>query len=197
MEIRVKNQSKRATKFDKVVRREICQVSRYLDLKFTCSTCYFYLYVFHFFSEGTRIQSQGDPKYLSAICGVKDLTENVTTIGVCFVDTSIGVIHLAKFDDDKELSGLETLLALYPPAEILYDRSNKSLLNSIFAKFSAISKRPLPFPDGKETFKLVHHYYGKFVKDNPFRILDKSLICFLSMYRLHESRLAFIHPRAC
>ena len=114
---------------------------------------------------------------------MKDLTENVTTIGVCFVDTSIGVIHLAKFDDDKELSGLETLLALYPPAEILFDKSqtNKSLLNTFLAKFSATSKRPLPFPDGKETFKLVHYYYGKFVKDNPFRIVDKSLICFFSM----------------
>ena len=201
MEIRLKNQ-KSKSKFDKVVKREICQVSRYLDFKFTCSKKRksFYLYVFHFFSEGTRIhQSQGgDPKYLTAICGVKDLTENVTTIGVCFVDTSIGVIHLAKFDDDKELSGLETLLALYPPAEILFDKStNKSLLNSVLAKFSAISKRPLPFPDGKETFKLVHYYYGKFVKDNPFRIVDKSLICFFSMNRHHESRLAFIHPRAC
>ena len=131
---------------------------------------------FHFFSEGTRIQSQGgDPKYLTAICGVKDLTENVTTIGVCFVDTSIGVIHLAKFDDDKELSGLETLLALYPPAEILFDKSNKSLLNSFLAKFSAISKRPLPFPDGKDTLKWVHDYYGKFVKDNWFPGIDKSL----------------------
>ena len=169
MEIRLKNQ-KSKSKFDKVVKREICQVSRYLYFKFTCSKKRksFYLYVFHFFSEGTRIhQSQGgDPKYLTAICGVKDLTENVTTIGVCFVDTSIGVIHLAKFDDDKELSGLETLLALYPPAEILFDKSNKSLLNSFLAKFSAISKRPLPFPDGKDTLKWVHDYYGKFVKDN-------------------------------
>ena len=94
---------------------------------------------------------------------MKDLTENKTKIGVCFVDTSIGVIHLAKFDDDKELSGLETLLALYPPAEILFDKSSKSILNSFLVKFSAISKRPLPFPDGKDTLKWVHEYYGEFV----------------------------------
>ena len=90
--IRCSNMS-RPTKWDKVVRREICQIT----------------------SKGTKINDSSECNYLAAICGQKSLNEGQITVGLCFVDTSIGKVHLSQFEDDKQLSCLETLLAFYPP----------------------------------------------------------------------------------
>ena len=74
-------------------RREICQIS----------------------SRGTKIDGSSESNYLTAICGQKSLNDGHITVGVCFVDTSMGLVHLSQFEDDKQLSCLETLLAFYPP----------------------------------------------------------------------------------
>ena len=52
---------------------------------------------------------------MTAICGQKSLNDGQITVGVCFVDTSMGQVHLSQFEDDKQLSCLETILAFYPP----------------------------------------------------------------------------------
>ena len=83
----------KAGKLDKVVRREICQIT----------------------TRGTKINESTGSNYLTAICGQKSINEGQITVGVCFVDTSMGLVHLSQFEDDKQLSCLETLLAFYPP----------------------------------------------------------------------------------
>ena len=74
-------------------RREICQIT----------------------SQGTKINGLTESNYLTAICGQKSLNDGQITVGVCFVDTSMGQVHLSQFEDDKQLSCLETILAFYPP----------------------------------------------------------------------------------
>ncbi|KAJ9582060.1 hypothetical protein L9F63_003643, partial [Diploptera punctata] len=95
----------KATKFDKVVKREICQIT----------------------TKGTKVYSVLDGTPSGAECNyLLALTEKTvgdsTTFGVCFVDTSIGIFHMGQFIDDRHLSRLRTLLAHHPPVQILYER---------------------------------------------------------------------------
>lgn len=111
MEKRCKNMN-RPTKFDRVVRREVCQVS----------------------SKGTRVYSvldgeasEASSSYLLAIAekavrGTGDGSE----FGVAFIDTSIGIFHMGQFIDDRHASRLRTLIAHYPPAQILVERGRLS-----------------------------------------------------------------------
>ena len=125
----------RATKFDKVVRREICQVS----------------------SRGTMMGSNGNEAYLTAIFGrVND--EGILDVGVCFIDTAIGTVNMSKFADDMALSKLETLLAIYPPSEILFDRSKTpTSLDKVIEKFSGTRKKSssCKFSDPKKVLKTI------------------------------------------
>uniref|UniRef100_A0A1B6HAN9 DNA mismatch repair protein n=1 Tax=Homalodisca liturata TaxID=320908 RepID=A0A1B6HAN9_9HEMI len=98
------------TKFDKVVKREICQLT----------------------SKGTRVftvqdgESVGaDASYLLALTE-KECDGGKSLYGVCFVDTSIANFHLGQFTDDKHCSRLRTLFAHYPPAQVLYERGQLS-----------------------------------------------------------------------
>ncbi|XP_076033999.1 DNA mismatch repair protein Msh6 isoform X2 [Oratosquilla oratoria] len=102
----------RPTKFDKVVKREVCQLT----------------------TKGTRTYSvqDGDPtedacNYLFAITekvleGAGDQRE----FGVTFIDTSIGTFNIGQFVDDRHMSRLRTLVAHHPPAQILYERGRIS-----------------------------------------------------------------------
>merc|ERR550534_3374380 len=101
MEDRCKTMKGRPTKFDKVVRREICQIT----------------------TTGTRLgltTGSDDLSYLTAISGQK-LDGQTFRVGVCFLDTSVGAVNLSSFNDDSNFSKLETMLAVYPPSELLYD----------------------------------------------------------------------------
>lgn len=114
MEARCKAMA-RPTKFDKVVRREVCRV----------------------ITRGTQTYSvlDGDPseshsKYLLSI---KERAEGEGggggqshTYGVCFVDTSMGRFHVGQFRDDRHCSRLRTLAAHYAPAQVLFEKSNPS-----------------------------------------------------------------------
>ncbi|CAG4959685.1 unnamed protein product [Colias eurytheme] len=95
------------SKNDKVVRREICQVS----------------------VRGAQVcglQDNGPAEstspYLMAIA--EEESNGCSTYGVCFVDTSIGLFHMGQFKDDKHSSRLLTTLAHFPPALIVYDRKS-------------------------------------------------------------------------
>ncbi|XP_063239704.1 DNA mismatch repair protein Msh6 [Bacillus rossius redtenbacheri] len=95
----------KTTKFDKVVKREICQIG----------------------SRGTKVYNvidgeskQPESSYLLAL--TEKAGADKSTFGVCFVDTSIGLFHLGQFDDDRHCSRLRTLLAHQPPVQVLYER---------------------------------------------------------------------------
>ncbi|XP_059468886.1 DNA mismatch repair protein Msh6-like [Neocloeon triangulifer] len=95
------------TKFDKVVKREVCQV--------TSKGSRMYLAI-----EGDAATE--DHLYLYSITEGRS-SNNKPVFGVCFVDTSVGCFHLGQFEDDRYESQLRTLIAMYPPAHVLLDRS--------------------------------------------------------------------------
>lgn len=99
------------SKFDKVVKREICQIS----------------------TKGTRVYTAQDVEastptstYLLSIVEKQEPNQNISNYGVCFIDTTIGDFNLGQFQDDRCNSRLLTLLAHYPPAHIIYERNNLS-----------------------------------------------------------------------
>ncbi|KAM3962106.1 DNA mismatch repair protein Msh6 [Aphomia sociella] len=106
-------QTGKNSKSDKVVRREICQVT----------------------VRGTQVCGLQDPgpaesgaSYMMAIA--EEENNNTSTYGVCFVDTSIGLFQIGQFKDDKHSSSLLTTLAHYPPALIIYDRKTTTARTS-------------------------------------------------------------------
>ncbi|KAF7991283.1 hypothetical protein HCN44_002845 [Aphidius gifuensis] len=147
--------SKKVTKFDKVVRREICQVS----------TC------------GTRIATVQDPEiitpysnYLLSIIEKIDTNTKLSTYGVCFIDTTIGEFHLGQFNDDRCNSRLLTLLSHYTPVHVVYERGNLSqdtmkILNTLL---STAIKEPLQkdvqFWSSTKTLKALNE--GDYFKDD-------------------------------
>ncbi|XP_042592072.1 LOW QUALITY PROTEIN: DNA mismatch repair protein Msh6-like [Cyprinus carpio] len=112
MEARCKTLA-RPTKFDRVVKREVCRI----------------------ITRGTQTYSvlDGAPsetlsKYLLS---VKEKSEEDSAghghiYGVCFVDTSVGRFHIGQFQDDRHCSRLRTLVAHYSPAQVLYEKGNPS-----------------------------------------------------------------------
>ncbi|XP_012286624.1 probable DNA mismatch repair protein Msh6 [Orussus abietinus] len=142
----------KVTKFDKVVKREICQIS----------------------TRGTRVYTPQDAEastpnsnYLLAL--VEKCYSGVPSFGVCFLDTTIGEFYLGQFEDDRCNSRLLTLLAHHPPAHIVYERGNLSqhtmkILNTLS---SVTIKEPLQresqFWSGLTTLKKLHEgdYFKK------------------------------------
>ncbi|XP_062979937.1 DNA mismatch repair protein Msh6 isoform X2 [Elgaria multicarinata webbii] len=100
------------TKFDRVVRREVCRI----------------------ISKGTQTYSILDSDCLEThnrylLC-VKEKVDDSAglhrTYGVCFVDTTVGKFYLGQFLDDRHCSRFRTLLAHYTPVQILFERGNPS-----------------------------------------------------------------------
>ncbi|KAG6448130.1 hypothetical protein O3G_MSEX005327 [Manduca sexta] len=98
---------------DKVVRREICQVTL----------------------RGTQVcglqdagPCEASAAFMMAIA--EEDNNGCSSYGVCFVDTSIGLFHLGQFQDDKHSSRLLTTLAHYPPALVIYDRKSTTARTS-------------------------------------------------------------------
>ncbi|CAH0559312.1 unnamed protein product [Brassicogethes aeneus] len=131
MNERIKTTGKKS-KYDKVVSREICQVS-------TKAT--------------TVLTAQMPESRTSQACYMFAITETILSngksrFGVCFVDTTIGIFRLSEFVDDKHCSKLLSLFAENPPGLILTERSkNKTtytdLLNTTYKdirKESLVSK---------------------------------------------------------
>ena len=93
----------RPTKFDKVVNREICQIS----------------------TKGTRVYTPQDVEpatansnYLLSLVEKCPSGSNISHYGVCFLDTTIGDFYLGQFEDDRCNSRLLTLFAHYPPVHV-------------------------------------------------------------------------------
>ncbi|XP_062318877.1 DNA mismatch repair protein Msh6 [Osmerus eperlanus] len=99
----------RPTKFDRVVRREVCRV----------------------ITRGTQTYSvlDGAPaeSHSSFLLSLKEKAEaSGRCYGVSFVDTSVGVFHVGQFQDDRHCSRLRTLVARYAPAQVLFEKGNPS-----------------------------------------------------------------------
>jgi DNA mismatch repair protein MSH6 len=124
MENRIKTMMISPSKFDRVVKREVCAL----------------------ISQGTRtvgfFEGESPNAESSYLLAIKEksgsCSQNETEFGVCFIDTCIGVFHLGQFTDDRQCSRLRTLLAHYPPVQLLVERGNLSfrsnqLLNQVLS----------------------------------------------------------------
>ncbi|XP_015186133.1 PREDICTED: probable DNA mismatch repair protein Msh6 [Polistes dominula] len=149
----------KVTKYDKVVKREICQIS----------------------TKGTRVHTPLDvdvstpnSNYLLSL--VQKCKSGVnSSFGVCFIDTTIGDFHLGEFVDDCYNSRLLTLFAHYPPVHIVYERGNlspavlKILNNSMAAAYKESLQRDVQFWTAANTLKYLHEgEYFKKEKDSNF-----------------------------
>ncbi|MEE6474210.1 hypothetical protein FKM82_010317 [Ascaphus truei] len=154
MEARCKSMS-HPTKFDKVVRREICRI----------------------ITKGTQTYSvlDGNPseshnKYL--LCfkeKMEDFSGQQRVYGVCFVDTSVGKFHIGQFDDDRHCSRFRTLVAHFSPVQILFERGNPSVNTRKILKSSLSSsiqeglQSASQFWDASKTLKILAEeaYFAK------------------------------------
>ncbi|XP_064596885.1 DNA mismatch repair protein Msh6-like [Liolophura sinensis] len=99
--------SVKTTKFDKVVKREICRITSKGTKTFS-------------FIDGDTSEAQNN--YLLAVAEKEASQNGLSLFGVCFVDTSIGTVHIGQFSDDRYSSRLRTLIAHYTPVQILFER---------------------------------------------------------------------------
>ncbi|XP_011703725.1 PREDICTED: probable DNA mismatch repair protein Msh6 [Wasmannia auropunctata] len=150
----------RSTKFDKVVKREICQVS----------------------TRGTRVYTPLDVEastpnsnYLLSLVEKYDIGSTTSSFGVCFIDTTIGEFYLGQFVDDRCNSRLLTLLAHHPPVHVIYERNNLSqktlqLINSTLpVALKESLQRETQFWSATTVLKKLHEgSYFKKEKDSNF-----------------------------
>uniref|UniRef100_F7GAE3 DNA mismatch repair protein n=1 Tax=Callithrix jacchus TaxID=9483 RepID=F7GAE3_CALJA len=113
------------SKYDRVVRREICRI----------------------ITKGTQTYSvlEGDPsenynKYLLSLKEKEeDSSGHTRAYGVCFVDTSLGKFFIGQFSDDRHCSRFRTLVAHYPPVQVLFEKGNLSKETKTILKSSLSS----------------------------------------------------------
>ncbi|KAG7462668.1 hypothetical protein MATL_G00187230 [Megalops atlanticus] len=138
----------RPTKFDRVVRREVCRI-------ITRGT--------QTYSVLDGAPSETQSKYLLS---VKERAEDEGSggrraYGVSFVDTSVGRFHLGQFQDDRHCSRFRTLVAHFPPAQVLFERGNLSAESRKILKASlssALQEALAPgtqFWDAAKTLKVL------------------------------------------
>ncbi|KAK6167624.1 hypothetical protein SNE40_021604 [Patella caerulea] len=143
---RCKQMTSNVTKYDKVVRRELCQIS----------------------SQGTKTYQHLDGdctssnnNYLLAVAEKSNNTDECSIYGVCFVDTSIGTFHVGQFMDDRHCSRLRTLIAHHTPSQVLYERGKLSQhsMTLINTNLTSIIKESLSsgseFWDSNKTLKVL------------------------------------------
>ncbi|XP_012873397.1 PREDICTED: DNA mismatch repair protein Msh6 [Dipodomys ordii] len=113
------------SKFDRVVRREICRI----------------------ITKGTQTYSvlEGEPSenYSKYLLSLKEKAEDFSghsrVYGVCFVDTSLGKFFIGQFSDDRHCSRFRTLVAHYPPVQVLFEKGNLSVETKTVLKGSLSS----------------------------------------------------------
>ncbi|XP_018580482.2 DNA mismatch repair protein Msh6 [Scleropages formosus] len=138
----------RPTKFDRVVRREVCRI-------ITRGT--------QTYSVLDGAPSETQSKYLLSVKekAGEDSSGCQRTYGVCFVDTSVGRFCVGQFQDDRHCSRFRTLVAHFPPTQVLFERSGLSaetrkLLKSSLS--SALQEGLVPgtqFWDAPKTLKVL------------------------------------------
>ncbi|XP_052428101.1 DNA mismatch repair protein Msh6 isoform X2 [Carassius gibelio] len=147
MEARCKTLA-RPTKFDRVVKREVCRI-------ITRGT--------QTYSVLDGAPSETQSKYLLSIKekSEEDSAGHGHIYGVCFIDTSVGRFHIGQFQDDRHCSRLRTLVAHYSPAQVLYEKGNPSaeMLKIFKAILSSTLQEGLnagsQFWDAQKTLKVL------------------------------------------
>ncbi|XP_043647022.1 probable DNA mismatch repair protein Msh6 [Drosophila teissieri] len=148
----------RATKFDKVVAREICQITNRGT---------------QVFGSQCKIGPNHQPNYMLAI--VEQDEGTWSRYGVCFIDTSIGDFHLGEFEDDKNCSRLLTLLSHHMPVLLLNEKSALSQRSQQIVRtvLGGILKEQVPGNgvqacSAEKTLKLLaeRYYAGNGADDN-------------------------------
>ncbi|XP_061395434.1 probable DNA mismatch repair protein Msh6 [Musca vetustissima] len=143
----------KATKFDKVVQREICQVM----------------------NRGTRVfgsQCSITPNYqtsyMLAIVEKPHQAGGTSSYGICFIDTSIGDCYLGEFDDDKNCSRLHTLLSHHMPVLVVLEKSNigeqtqdimRTVLSGVLKEYMPANGSQQSTPE-KTLKELAENYYA-------------------------------------
>ncbi|NWY04889.1 MSH6 protein, partial [Nothoprocta ornata] len=122
MEARCKSMS-HPTKFDRVVRREICRIITKGTQTYSVLDC---------------DPSENHSKYLLSIKEKEDSSGH-RVYGACFVDTSVGKFYVGQFSDDRHCSRFRTLVAHYTPVQVLFEKGNLSLDTQKILKGSLVS----------------------------------------------------------
>ncbi|NXH23175.1 MSH6 protein, partial [Bucco capensis] len=111
------------TKFDRVVRREICRIITKGTQTYSILDC---------------DPSENHNKYLLCVKEKGD-SSGQRVYGVCFVDTSVGKFYIGQFADDRHCSRFRTLVAHYTPVQVLYEKGNLSVETQKILKGSLVS----------------------------------------------------------
>lgn len=134
-----------STKFDKVVRREICQIT----------------------NRGVRVPTVQDAQLATPYSNyLLSLVEKIgstklSTYGVCFVDTTTGVFNLGQFEDDISNSRFLTLLSHCSPLQIIYERGSLSrntmkILNDLSSTIKEPLQKDVEFWSATKTLTALH-----------------------------------------
>lgn len=122
MEARCKSTG-HSSRFDKVVRREICRIITKGTQTYSVMDC---------------DPSENHSKFLLCLKEKED-SAGTRVYGVCFVDTSMGKFHVGQFPDDRHCSRFRTLVAHYTPVQVLFEKGNLSVDTQKILKGSLVS----------------------------------------------------------
>ncbi|XP_015712384.1 DNA mismatch repair protein Msh6 [Coturnix japonica] len=111
------------TRFDRVVRREICRILTKGTQTYSIIDC---------------DPSENHSKYLLCVKEKED-SSGQRVYGVCFVDTSVGKFYVGQFSDDRHCSRFRTLVAHYTPVQVLFEKGNLTVDTQKILKSSLIS----------------------------------------------------------
>ncbi|NXO76777.1 MSH6 protein, partial [Sitta europaea] len=112
-----------SSRFDKVVRREVCRIITKGTQTYSVMDC---------------DPSENHSKFLLCV-KEKDEAAGTRVYGVCFVDTSVGKFHVGQFPDDRHCSRFRTLVAHYTPVQVLFEKGNLSVETQKILKGSLVS----------------------------------------------------------
>ncbi|CAG7726423.1 unnamed protein product [Allacma fusca] len=153
----------KASKYDRVVKRELCQVTTKGVRTAT------------FQDQSNESSYRSDSTYLYAVTE-KPVAAGVSEVGVCFVDTTIGKFHIGQFQDDRHFSRLRTVFAHFTPVEILYEKNRiPPGIQNLFSIMSAVKKECLvpekEFWSDKTTLKNLSdgkYFWNDILERNEF-----------------------------
>lgn len=127
--LKERNDSAGKGKREKVVARELCSVLS------SGTRTYCHLDDLSLLEDGSNNNNSSSSSVLMCIKEVLNSEVNNTTTtptdvlseyGICCVDSVLGTITIAQFQDNKQRSRLRTMLARYRPSEILLEKGHCS-----------------------------------------------------------------------
>ncbi|XP_058798810.1 probable DNA mismatch repair protein Msh6 isoform X2 [Phymastichus coffea] len=163
-------------KLDKLIRREVCQITS-RGTK-----------VYHTLDTEELEATSPDSVYLLSIVEKCKLNENISTFGVCFIDTTIGHFNIGQFEDDHCNSKLSTMLTHYPPAHIIHECNNLTASTLQLLKrytrgvrMEAL-ERETQFWSTKKVLKYIQDNEISKSREQSESVWPKSLISFLTKF---------------